>query len=162
MTILGYIIRGCILLFFIAPVFIFIGFFIEMREHDKKVKRIDKNYKEFWGDEAWFLTLPLSSSNLAIFSSALNAGHTFSCPGSFSVLSHGKGRSRLGVILCPFLRCGCIAIAATVLARSHASRFCPSVISHHALQMLSNSPKVHLQKSSCDIPMQPIATLKRS
>ncbi|WP_287934779.1 hypothetical protein [Duncaniella freteri] len=51
-------------------------------------------------------------------------------------------------------------MAAIVRVRSHESWYCPSRISCQALQMLSNSPKVHLQKSSCDIPMHPTATPK--
>lgn len=78
---------------------------------------------------------------------------------SFS-LSHGNGISCRGVIL--LFTCGCMQIAATVRARSHESRVRLSFIPRHALQMLSNSAKVHLQKSSCDMPMQPTAIPKSS
>lgn len=50
-AILKFIIWVCALVGVICILFIPIGFFIGMLEHDKKVKRIKKNYKEFWGDE---------------------------------------------------------------------------------------------------------------
>lgn len=52
MTILGFIIQAIILIFFIiVPLFIYLGFFIEIIEHNKKVKRIEKNCKDFWGNQ---------------------------------------------------------------------------------------------------------------
>lgn len=99
-----------------------------------------------------------TSSKRFRFSSSVSPGASLRRGCRF--LSQGSGRSCRGVIF--FLTWGCMQIAASVLARSHESRCCASFISRHALQMLSNSPKVHLQKSSCDNPIQPTPIPKSS